>query len=63
MEALALELEQPILKGTEVIVYVGTKKSPGKIVKINFIMNANNGAILKKNPKLIRSDDCAEIEI
>ena len=63
VEALALDLDVPILRGTQVVVYIGASRSPARITKINFIFNPNDGTIIKKNPKSIRSNDCAEIEI
>ena len=63
VEALALDLDVPILKGTQVVIYIGANKSPARITKINFIFNPNDGTVIKKNPKSIKSNDCAEIEI
>jgi len=40
---------------------LGTNKEEAVITKINYIFNPNDGTILKKNPKMIRSNDCAEI--
>lgn len=59
MEALALDLEVPVLRGTEVIIYIGANKCSARIVKINYIFNSSDGTIIKKNPKSIRSNDCA----
>ena len=61
VEALALDLDLPVLRGTEVVVYIATSKCPARITRINFIFNPSDGTIIKKNPKSIRSHDCAEI--
>lgn len=61
VEALALDLDRPVLRGTEVVVYIGTNKSLARITKIYFIYNPSDGAIIKKNPKAIKSNECAEI--
>ena len=63
VEALTLDLELPVLRGTEVVVYIATSRCPARMTRINFIFNPSNGAIIKKNPKSIRSHDCAEIEL
>jgi elongation factor 1 alpha-like protein len=63
VEALALDFEFPVLRGTEVVIYIATNKSPARITKINFIYNPSDGTIIKKNPKMIKANDCAEIEI
>lgn len=52
-----------MLRGTEVVIYIATNKSPARITKINFIYNPSDGTIIKKNPKMIKANDCAEIEI
>lgn len=59
VEALALELEVPVLRGTEVVIYIATNKCPARITKINYIFNPSDGTILKKNPKAIKSNECA----
>lgn len=51
----------PLLKGTEVIVYIGTNKVEGLMSKINYIFNPSTGVVIKKNPKMIKSNDCAEV--
>jgi elongation factor 1 alpha-like protein len=61
IEALALDFEFPVLRGTEVVIYIATNKSPARITKINFIYNPSDGTIIKKNPKMIKANDCAEI--
>lgn len=33
------------------------------ISKINYIYNPSDGVIIKKNPKMLKSNDCAEIEV
>ena len=63
VEALALDLDLPVLRGTEVVVYVATSRCPARITRINYIFNPSDGSIIKKNPKSIRSHDCAEIEL
>ena len=63
VEALALDLDLPVLRGTEVMIYIATNRCPARITRINFIFNPSDGAILKKNPKSMRSHDCAEIEV
>ena len=63
VEALALELDLPVLRGTEVVIYIATNRCPARITKINYIFNPSDGTILKRNPKSIRSNDCAEIEV
>lgn len=59
VEALALDYEFPVLRGTEVVIYIATNKSPARITKINFIYNPKDGTIIKKNPKMIKANDCA----
>ena len=63
VEALVLDIDQPILRGNQVVLYIGANRSPAVITKINYIFNPNDGTIIKKKPKLLRSNDCAEIEI
>lgn len=63
MEALALDLEVPVLRGTEVVIYIGANKGLARITKINFIFNPSDGTKIKKNPKSIKSNECAEIEV
>jgi translation elongation factor EF-1alpha len=46
-----------------VVIYIATNKCPARITKINFIYNPSDGTIIKKNPKMIKANDCAEIEI
>lgn len=45
------------------MIYIATNKSPARITKINYIFNPSDGTIKKKNPKTIKSNECAEIEI
>ena len=45
------------------MVYIGTNKCTGKVLKMNYIFDPKNGIILKKNPKAINSNDCCEIEV
>jgi len=44
-----------------VIAYIGTNKVEAVISKINYIYNPSDGVIIKKNPKMLKSNDCAEI--
>lgn len=59
VEALALDFEFPVLRGTEVVIYIATNKSQARITKINYIFNPSDGTIIKKNPKTIKANDCA----
>lgn len=63
VEALALDLDVPVLRGTEVVIYIATNKSSARITKINCIYNPSDGTVIKKNPKSIKANDCAEIEL
>jgi translation elongation factor EF-1alpha len=63
VEALALDLELPVLRGTGVVIYIATNKCPARITKINYIFNPSDGTVIKKNPKSIKANDCAEIEV
>jgi elongation factor 1 alpha-like protein len=63
VEALALDLEVPVLRGTEVVIYIATNKCPARITRINCIFNPSDGTIIKKNPKSIKANECAEIEV
>ena len=63
MEAMALDLDMPILKGTAVMAYIGSNKVTARITKINCKYDPKTGAIIKRNCKAIKSNDCAEIEV
>ena len=63
MEAMALELDQPIIKGTSVMAYIGSNKTTARITKINCKYHPKTGEVIKKNCKCIRSNDCVEIEV
>ncbi len=58
MEAMALELETPVLKGTSVMIYIGSNKATARITKINCKYDPKTMAIIKKNCKAINSNDC-----
>ncbi|KAL4487181.1 hypothetical protein ABPG72_017900 [Tetrahymena utriculariae] len=59
----AFELNYPILKGAQVVMYINTAKCPGYIKKITAILDKANGQIIKKNPKCIRNNECAIVEV
>ena len=61
MEAMALELDLPIPKGTSVMAYVGSNKTPARITKIIEKYNPKTLEVIKKNCKSIRSNDCVKI--
>lgn len=61
VEAMALELEMPILKGTSVMIYIGSNKSAARITKINCKYDPKTGEVIKRNCKSIHSNDCVEI--
>lgn len=63
MEAMALQLEAPILKGTDVMIYIGSNKATARIVKIYCKYDPKTGAVIKKNCKSIHSNDCVSIEV
>jgi hypothetical protein len=42
---------------------MATNKCPARVTKINYIFNPSDGTILRKNPKAMKSNDCAEIEV
>ena len=63
VEAMALDLDMPILKGTSVVVYIGSNKTTARITKINCKYDPKTGMVIKKNCKSIRSNDCVEIEV
>jgi translation elongation factor EF-1alpha len=46
-----------------VVIYIATNKCPARITKINYIFNPSDGTVIKKNPKSIKANDCAEIEV
>jgi translation elongation factor EF-1alpha len=48
MEAMALELEMPILKGAAVMIYIGSNKTTARITKINCKYDPKTGASHKK---------------
>lgn len=58
MEAMALELEMPILKGAAVMIYIGSNKTTARITKINCKYDPKTGQVIKKNCKSIHSNDC-----
>lgn len=60
---MALELDIPILKGTAVMAYIGSNKTTARITKIVSKYDPNTGAIIKKNCKSIKSNDCVVIEV
>lgn len=60
-EFVAFDLIYPILKGAEVMVYINTSRTDGFLFKINKLIDKDNGAVLKKSPKCIKSHECAEI--
>ena len=61
MEAMALELDLPIPKGTSVMAYVGSNKTPARITKIIEKYNPKTLEVIKNNCKSIRSNDCVKI--
>lgn len=63
MEAMALELDNLVLKGTPVMIYIGSNKATARITKINCKYDPKTGEVIKKNCKAIHSNDCVEIEI
>ncbi|KRX06478.1 Translation protein, beta-barrel domain [Pseudocohnilembus persalinus] len=63
IEFVAFDLIYPILKGAEVMVYINTAKTDGFLYKITKLIDKNNGNVLKKNPKCIKSNECAEIKL
>ena len=63
VEAMVLDLGMPILKGTSVVIYIGSNRATARITKINCKYDPKNGMVIKKNCKSIRSSDCVEIEI
>lgn len=63
IEFVAFDLIYPILKSSEVMVYINTARSDGIIKKILKLIDKNNGTAIKKNPKCLKSHDCAEIEL
>nr|QBH68025.1 elongation factor Tu protein [Philasterides dicentrarchi] len=62
-EFVAFDLIYPILKGAEVMVYINTSRTDGFLFKINKLIDKDNGAVLKKSPKCIKSHECAEIQV
>ena len=42
---------------------MATNKCPARITKINYIFNPSDGTILRRNPKAIKSNECAQIEV
>lgn len=53
----------PILKGTAVMIYIGSNKATARITKINCKYDPKTGEVIKKNLKSIHSNDCVEIEV
>lgn len=60
---MALDLDMPILKGTAVMLYIGSNKATGRIIKIMSKYDPKTGEVIKKNCKAIRSNDCVHIEV
>ena len=63
MEAMALDLDLPIPKGTAVMAYIGSNKTSARITKIIEKYNPKTFEVIKKNCKSIRSNDCVKIEV
>lgn len=63
IEFVAFDLIYPVLKGAEVMVYINTSRSDGIMHKITKLIDKDNGNVLKKNPKCIKSHECAEIQV
>eukprot|EP00825_Cyclidium_porcatum_P039601 TRINITY_DN4842_c0_g1_i3.p4 TRINITY_DN4842_c0_g1~~TRINITY_DN4842_c0_g1_i3.p4 ORF type:complete len:114 (-),score=3.28 TRINITY_DN4842_c0_g1_i3:174-515(-) len=55
------DLQCPIIKGSQVVVYINTCKTPGIIKKITRLIDSNTGNTLKANPRCINKNQCAEI--
>lgn len=58
MEAMTLELENPVLRGTAVMIYIASNKATARITKINCKYDPKTMAVIKKNCKAIYSNDC-----
>ena len=63
MEAMALDLDLPIPRGTAVMAYVGSNKTTARITKILEKYNPKTLEVIKKNCKSIRSNECVKIEV
>lgn len=63
VEVIAFEVEYPIIKGAQVMVHINNAKSPGVVRKLEKIIDKTNGQLIKKNPKCVKSNECALIEI
>ena len=36
--------------------YIGSNKTPARIIKLNYIFDPKTGTVIKKNPKSIKSN-------
>jgi len=45
------------------MVYINTARTDGHLIKISKLIDKDNGSMLKKNPKCIKSYECAEIHL
>jgi len=63
VEVIAFDVEYPIIKGAQVMIHINNGKSPGVIKKLEKLIDKTNGQLIKKNPKCVKSNECALIEI
>lgn len=63
VEVVAFDVEYPLIKGAQVMVHINNAKSPGVIKKLEKLIDKTNGQLIKKNPKCVKSNECALIEI
>lgn len=61
VEFVAFDLIYPVLKGAEVMVYINTSRTDGTLHKIVKLIDKDNGNVIKKHPKCIKSHECAEV--
>lgn len=63
VEIIAFDIDYPIIKGAQIMVHISIGKSPGIIKKIEKLIDKSNGQLIKKNPKCVKSHECALVEI
>ena len=63
VEVIAFDIEYPIIKGAQVMIHINNGKSPGIVKKLEKLIDKTSGQLIKKNPKCVKSGECALLEI
>jgi len=63
VEIIAFDLDYPIIKGAQVMIHVNNGKSTGIVKRLEKLIDKTDGQLIRKNPKCIRSNECALVEI